>query len=107
VSVFCQSPQVASNGRSLSSGCSSERIAVTGFREPSVVFLLGTQTRLATGAEAAQHVLQHPSHLAVVEKRQLKRFENELGNNKVRELDQVQAYNYSKGKRITLYLFGQ
>jgi 4-amino-4-deoxy-L-arabinose transferase-like glycosyltransferase len=108
VSAFCPSPQVASKGQSSSAGCTSERIAVTGYREPSVVFLLGTQTPLLTNvADAARHVLQNPSHLAVVEEHQLIQFKKGLGNKTVRELDKVQAFNYTKGQRMTLYLFGQ
>jgi 4-amino-4-deoxy-L-arabinose transferase-like glycosyltransferase len=108
VSAFCPSPQVVSKGQSPSSGCSSERIAVTGYREPSVVFLLGTQTPLVINvADAAKHVLQNHSHLAVVEEHQLNEFKKALGNKTVRELDKVQAFNYTKGKRMTLYLFGQ
>jgi 4-amino-4-deoxy-L-arabinose transferase-like glycosyltransferase len=51
------------------SGCTNPVIASAGYQEPSLVFLLGTRTRLVDGATAAVILRQGDCRLALVESR--------------------------------------
>jgi len=56
------------------SDCQTPRVAAAGFHEPSLVFLLGTSTRLTDGAGAAEFLRRGPCHFALVEARQERSF---------------------------------
>ncbi|CAN5184049.1 phospholipid carrier-dependent glycosyltransferase [soil metagenome] len=80
-------------------------VAVTGYAEPSMVFLLGTTTELTDPAGAAQAVAE--GRPAVVEGRQEKAFQaarSDLGQ-AARPAGVVDGFDYSDGdkKRLTLY----
>lgn len=50
-------------------GCANPVIASAGFHEPSLVFLLGTRTRLTDGASAADILRQGECRIAIIESR--------------------------------------
>jgi 4-amino-4-deoxy-L-arabinose transferase-like glycosyltransferase len=52
-----------------SSGCRSPVVAAAGYHEPSLVFLVGTRTRLVDGAGAAEILGQGECRIAVIEGR--------------------------------------
>jgi 4-amino-4-deoxy-L-arabinose transferase-like glycosyltransferase len=74
---------------------------LAGYAEPSAVFLLGTETRLASGANAAQIAAQQGG-LALVEDHERKRFLDALhtegGHERV--ADQVSGFDYSRGHSV-------
>jgi 4-amino-4-deoxy-L-arabinose transferase-like glycosyltransferase len=80
--------------------------ALAGFEEPSLVFYLGTDTRLTDGTGAAD-VTADQGGLAIVEDSERGRFVSRLGDLGAEPfaLDTVTGLNYSKGKpvRITIY----
>ncbi|MDR7115865.1 4-amino-4-deoxy-L-arabinose transferase-like glycosyltransferase [Caulobacter sp. BE254] len=80
-------------------------VAVTGYSEPSMVFLLGTTTELTDPAGAAQAVAQ--GRPAVVEGRQDKAFRAALAalGQAARPAGVVDGFDYSDGdkERLTLY----
>lgn len=83
-------------------------VAVAGYAEPSVVFLLGTATRLTNGADAAQHLAQHRRALAVVAQTERAAFDAKaatLGLT-IEDFGHVDGLNYSRGKPVTLTVLG-
>jgi 4-amino-4-deoxy-L-arabinose transferase-like glycosyltransferase len=80
-------------------------VAVTGYSEPSMIFLLGTTTELTDPAGAAKAVAQ--GRPAVVEGRQEKAFQAALAalGQTARPAGVVEGFDYSDGdkERLTLY----
>ena len=79
---------------------------LSGYVEPSLVFLLGTDTRLQPGKVAGNTMAQQGG-LAIIEDRDRQRFLESLhaGGGKERAVDQVSGFDYSRGRRehVTLY----
>lgn len=81
-------------------------VAAAGYHEPSLVFLLGTRTRLVDGGSAAaDYILNHKGALALVEEREEIAFRATLGMNDVLELAKIEGINYSRGKPVVLRLY--
>ncbi|MGH7126005.1 MAG: ArnT family glycosyltransferase, partial [Stellaceae bacterium] len=82
-------------------------VVVAGYAEPSIVFLLGTATRLSTAAEAAAIVSKLPDTLALVSNREDAVFRAVLERNgiSVDSLGEVSGLNYSNGRAVTLTLY--
>jgi 4-amino-4-deoxy-L-arabinose transferase-like glycosyltransferase len=83
-------------------------VVAAGFSEPSLVFLLGTDTRFGDGVAAADHLAAHRRTLAVIESRQQAAFETraaELGL-VLETFATVAGINYSRGKPATLTVTG-
>jgi 4-amino-4-deoxy-L-arabinose transferase-like glycosyltransferase len=87
---------------------------VTGFDEPSLVFLLGTDTQFASGTDAARYLLAQKvkgtQPIAVVEKKDIAPFEGVFHQAAITlpaKIGKVAGLNYSKGhwKDFTLYAF--
>jgi 4-amino-4-deoxy-L-arabinose transferase-like glycosyltransferase len=81
-------------------------VVLAGYVEPSLVFLLGTDTRIENGTTAAEVAAQH-GWLALVEDHERKRFLTrlaELGAS-AKPVDELSGFNYSRGRRehITFY----
>ncbi len=82
-------------------------VVVAGYAEPSLVFLLGTPTRLANTAEAALILSKLPQTLVLVSNREDERFRAALQRQgiSVDSLGQVSGLNYSNGRETTLTLY--
>jgi hypothetical protein len=79
----------------------------TGFAEPSLVFLLGTDTILGTPETAAEHLAETPGAVALVTMDQDDRFiarALELGLD-VNAEEQLDGYNYSGGDPLTITVY--
>ena len=79
------------------------------YTEPSLVFLLGTGTKLTDAPGAAEHLLRDPAcGLALVGAEQRDAFLALMKDAKVApaELDRISGLNYSTGKRLDLILYG-
>lgn len=78
----------------------------SGYTEPSMVFLLGTHTRLASGAGAGAMAAKQGG-LALIERRQEPAFLTAVvaGHASVAPLEEVDGINYSRGRpsRVTIY----
>jgi len=83
-------------------------VAAAGYSEPSLVFLLGTQTRFTDGAGAADYLKVNPGALVLVESRQQADFDARIGQNgvKVEAFAILDGFNYSRGKRASLAVLG-
>jgi 4-amino-4-deoxy-L-arabinose transferase-like glycosyltransferase len=79
---------------------------LAGYVEPSLVFLLGTDTRLQTGKVAGATMAQQGG-LAIIEDRDRQRFLEALHaqGGKERAVDEVSGFDYSRGRRehVTFY----
>jgi hypothetical protein len=86
----------------------AQPVFLAGYSEPSAVVLLGTGTRIGTGHEAAEQLQAHTIQIAAVEDREAVAFRKFLGpaEAQLKEYGTVRGFNYSKGKRVTLKLYG-
>jgi len=82
-------------------------VAAAGFAEPSLVFLLGTGTKLTTGEGAANFLAATPDGIALVSDREAAAFRAALAARQVgaTAVDTVSGLNYSNGQRLTLTLY--
>lgn len=86
--------------------CATTTVASAGYSEPSLVFLVGTRTRLVAGDEAARHLLaDRACALALVDQREEARFRGALDGVEPRPLGEVHGLNYNNGRRISLTLY--
>ncbi|MBI3444413.1 MAG: glycosyltransferase family 39 protein [Magnetospirillum sp.] len=79
-------------------------VVVAGYAEPSLVFYLGTDTVLADGARAAQHLLNGPAALSLVSDREEQQFFAAAAASGVKPVvvGVIKGFNYSRGKKVTL-----
>jgi 4-amino-4-deoxy-L-arabinose transferase-like glycosyltransferase len=89
-------------------GITGRPVIAAGYAEPSLVFFLGTQTKLATPDAAASALSGTPSSLALVGDREAAAFRAALAKSGTvaAALGQVEGLNYSNGRRMTLTLYG-
>jgi 4-amino-4-deoxy-L-arabinose transferase-like glycosyltransferase len=88
--------------------CPTPRLASAGYEEPSLVFLLGTETRLTDPAQAAAFLGGNPAcRFALVSEDRRAAFDAASTSDAIPTeiLAQFDAFNYSKGawQRLTLY----
>ena len=91
-----------------SAGKAPPIIAAAGYHEPSLVFLCGTGTKLVGPSEAASYLRQNPEGLALVREKLDAEFHEAISgpNNRVQLLERIHGFNYTKGKQMTLFLYG-
>ena len=83
--------------------CKKPTIFLAGFREPSAVFLLGTQTRLVDGTGAATGLLAGGCSIAIVESRQAEAFRS--GAPLAIERAHVEGLNLNGGDALRFDLY--
>jgi 4-amino-4-deoxy-L-arabinose transferase-like glycosyltransferase len=90
------------------SGCDELHVASTGYyQEPSLVFLLGTDTRFTDGAGAAQFLNQGPCRFALIDARSERSFvqrANAIGLHYALA-ERVEGFNISIGRAVSLAVF--
>lgn len=87
-------------------GCDDLRFATAGYREPSNVFYLGTDTELTDGYGAAVFLADDPRcHVAVVDRREEDEFLRAIGGYPVRKLAVVRGTNVTKGRALELTFY--
>lgn len=85
-------------------------VAIAGYHEPSVVFLLGTDTVLTHAAGAARHLSEHcakTNAIAIVDFRNTEKFKATLADLGVEAetLSEVRGINYSNGREMKMTLY--
>jgi 4-amino-4-deoxy-L-arabinose transferase-like glycosyltransferase len=88
--------------------CAHTTVATTPYVEPSLVFALGTETKLTDVEGAAEHLRRDPAcGLALVGAREQSSFLSLLRAARLipRELDHIRGINYSSGKWLELTLY--
>jgi 4-amino-4-deoxy-L-arabinose transferase-like glycosyltransferase len=91
-----------------SAECRPPHVASTfAYQEPSLVFLLGTDTRFTDGAGAADFLRGGPCHFAVIDPRSERAFTQraELIGLRYSLSQRFEGYNISIGKPVTLTVF--
>ncbi len=89
--------------------CPDSVVASASFSEPSLVFLLGQETRLINPVQSAEFLLSGPRcNLALIDHQQQAAFLDRLtaGQMVPRALAEVKGVNYSTGKWLDLVLYG-
>jgi 4-amino-4-deoxy-L-arabinose transferase-like glycosyltransferase len=89
------------------SDCGEPKVASTGYQEPSLVFLLGTDTRFTNGTGAAEFLGQGPCRFALIDARSERGFvrrANAIGLHYVLS-QHVDGYNISIGQPLALTVF--
>jgi hypothetical protein len=82
-------------------------VVLAGYHEPSLIFMLGRETRLAAnGAEAAAILSSEGARSALVDEPMLPAFEASLQERGYRVVawGGVQGFNYSRGDHVDLSL---
>lgn len=102
------SPQVA-EAFAAGKPCPDSRLVAAGYHEPSLVFLVGTDTLLTDGATAAAELEKDACTVALIADDQLEAFDDGLveGVSGVVEIGRIEGLNYSKGAARTLTLFAR
>jgi 4-amino-4-deoxy-L-arabinose transferase-like glycosyltransferase len=88
--------------------CAETTVATVPYAEPSLVFLLGTATKLTDIRGAAAHLLHDPAcALALVGAQEQAAFLSLIAAASVepREVDRIRGINYSNGKSLDLILY--
>ena len=100
-------PSAALAGVLRESGCAHPVAASAGYDEPSLVFLAGTETRLTDGAGAADFLREGDCRFAFIEAHQERAFAEraEAIGLRYQRGSRVEAFNFSKGRPITIAIF--
>jgi 4-amino-4-deoxy-L-arabinose transferase-like glycosyltransferase len=88
--------------------CSEPRVASTfAYQEPSLVFLLGTDTRFTDGAGAADFLRAGPCHFALIDSRSERSFVQRAESVALRYslIQRIEGYNISIGKPVSMTVF--
>lgn len=85
----------------------SPRLAAVGFHEPSLVFLLGTDTDLTDAEGAAGFLKTNRDGLVLVRDKYDKQFSSAVDREglRVRPLETIRGFNYPKGRWLNLTLY--
>lgn len=99
------SAQIAEELRA--SDCAQPHVAATGYQEPSLVFLLGTDTRFTDGSGAAEFLRRGPCHFALIDARSERSFVQRANAIGLRYAlsQRIDGYNISIGRQVTLTVF--
>jgi 4-amino-4-deoxy-L-arabinose transferase-like glycosyltransferase len=89
------------------SGCAQPMAATVGYQEPSLVFLVGTKTRLTDAAGAAEFLNGGECRFAFVESAQEKSFAQHAQSIGLRYTagPRVEGINISKGRPVTIAVY--
>lgn len=84
-------------------GFDSLPVAIADYHEPSVVFNLGTDTRLTDLQGVAAHVSDHPQAIAIVPSNQARQLRLQLSPDaQLKTIGRVNGFNYTKGRPVEL-----
>jgi hypothetical protein len=84
-----------------------DAIAITGYHEPSLVFLLNGEVLLSSPQEVAIFMAEGKNNIGLVEDDALKEFldiSKEL-NSSIRTDEVIKGYNIAKGKHVKIHIF--
>lgn len=82
-------------------------VASAGYYEPSLVFLLGKDTKMLGGKGAGRHLVQNSDGIAVVTQEHREGFDSVISkwNHKVDLIASFKGFNYSKGKWLDVEVY--
>ncbi len=102
------SPRLAQAAKS--AGCSDPAVITLGYREPSLVFLTGTDLAMAAGGTQAAAFLDQPGcRVAFVESRFAGEFDAALAASPVkpRLLTTIEGFNLNGGRKLSIAVFAK
>jgi len=87
--------------------CKKPHVASAGYEEPSLVFLLGTDTRFSDGAGAAEFLRQKPCRFALIDAHNERSFVQRADAVALRydRVGSVEGYNVSIGRPVAISIF--
>ena len=90
-----------------SSGCTQPLVAAAGYHEPSLVFLVGTDTVLTDGIGAADFLLKGPCRFALIETRHARSFAQRADAIGLRytPLPRIEGVNVGGGRNLSIAIF--
>ena len=82
-------------------------VAAAGFHEPSLVFLLGTETVLTGGSGVPGYLLANPGAIGIVDDREDAGFQRALDDpeGRIEIVETIDGINYSKGRRVQIVVY--
>ena len=89
-------------------GCTPSHLASTfAYQEPSLVFMLGTDTKFTDGAVAAEFLRAGPCHFALIDTRSERSFVQRADSIGLRyaRSQRIDGFNISIGRQVVLTLF--
>ena len=88
--------------------CTNPMVAAAGYHEPSLVFLIGTPTRLVDGGSAADFLRPGGCRFAFVEARQERGFLRRADAIGLRYWSgpHIESYSYNAGRWISIAIYG-
>lgn len=89
------------------SGCDQPQVAAAGYHEPSLVFLVGTDTVLTDGIGAADFLLKGPCRFALIETRHARSFAQRADAIGLRytPLPRIEGVNVGGGRNLSIAIF--
>ncbi len=83
------------------------RIVIAGYSEPSVVFLLGTETILTNGADAASRLANGDVAVAIIDRTENDNFQSQADSMQtpMDALAVIDGVNYSNGRALSLTVY--
>jgi 4-amino-4-deoxy-L-arabinose transferase-like glycosyltransferase len=90
-----------------SSNCAQPQVATAGYEEPSLVFLIGTNTKIVDGTDAAEFLRGGGCRIALVEARHERAFLRRADAIGLRYTapQHFEGYNYSIGRAISIAVY--
>jgi 4-amino-4-deoxy-L-arabinose transferase-like glycosyltransferase len=87
--------------------CKGPLAAAVGYHEPSLVFMVGTQTLLTNGSGAADFLQKGSCRFALVESREERSFAQRAETIGLRYAltTRIEGYNYSRGRTVSVAIF--
>ncbi len=89
-------------------GCETPHVAATfAYQEPSLVFMLGTDTHFTDAADTAEFLRAGPCHFALIDPRSERSFVQRADAIGLRYMlvRRIEGYNISNGRQVSLALF--
>ncbi len=88
-------------------GCRPAQVATAGYEEPSLVFLIGTGTKMVDGADAAEFLRPGGCRFALVEARYERAFLRRADAIGLRYVQpqRFEGYNYSVGRAVSIAVY--
>src|SRR5262249_38069188 len=90
-----------------SSNCAQPQVATAGYEEPSLVFLVGTDTKIVDGTDAAEFLRGGGCRIAFVEARHERAFLRRADAIGLRYTapEHFDGYNYSIGRAVSISVY--
>jgi hypothetical protein len=87
--------------------CGDPKVAAAGYHEPSLVFLVGTQTDLVDGSDAAEFLRRGGCRVALVEARHERSFlrRAEVTGLRYATPQRFEGFNYSNGRPVSIAVY--